>query len=539
MKRISSVISVLFSLFCMLCSMRAYALVDSIEPVTMQLRWHHQFQFAGYYAAKHKGFYEEAGFDVTILAGSPDRQPVTEVLEGRADFAEGNSEVVLSRLKGEPLLALAAIYQYSPSALITLADSHIRYPMDLADKRVMMVKNGMDADLLAMINKASLDIHVPNIIESSYNLQDLIDGKTDAFNAYMTNEPYFLEERGIRYRTMSPKDYGVNFYSDILFTSEAQLKRGEDRIKAFRDASIEGWRYALEHPEEIIRIIKDQYHSSKSLNHLRYEANTIREYVMSDIVDVGHIHPDRFRQMSEVFVKQEFAKPEDLEYLDGFVFKPKQPVDSRLAYGIALASLLALIAISVAIYLTALNRRLKQEVARRHKTEEEVRKLAYTDELTGLYNRRAIMEKYETSRRLALRYRTPFTIILFDLDNFKKVNDTYGHDVGDQVIRAAAAAVMKLCRNTDMCGRIGGEEFVLVMPNTTAKDAEGLAQRLKVEIESATFDVPDHKPVLKVTASFGIAQWYDHCDESLIVQADRAMYRAKEQGKNQVNCFRH
>lgn len=126
----------------------AQTLLESrkLEPIRFQLRWHHQFQCAGYYAAKEKGFYRQAGFEVDLIPGSADKQPVREVLSGRALYAEGNSEVLQSRLKGAPLVALATVFQYSLSILLTLKKSDIKKPGDLIGRRAIGVKGQSDAD---------------------------------------------------------------------------------------------------------------------------------------------------------------------------------------------------------------------------------------------------------------------------------------------------------------------------------------------------------------------------------------------------------
>ena len=167
---------------------------DNLEPIVMQIRWLHQFQFAGYYAAVHKGYYEERGLDVTIVAGSPTRKPVDEVLAGRAQYGEANSELLYHYLDGEPLVALAAIFQHSPSVLLTKKDSGIKTPQDVIGKKVMMVGGTEDVDFLAMLANEGVNTDLVDIIPSSYNIQDLVDGKTDVFNAYLTNEHFFLLE---------------------------------------------------------------------------------------------------------------------------------------------------------------------------------------------------------------------------------------------------------------------------------------------------------------------------------------------------------
>lgn len=125
----------LFSFLLLLIPASTSALESmSSEIVYLQLRWQHQFQFAGYYAAIEKGFYQDEGLEVRLRAGSPERQPVPEVLSGRAQYAEGNSEVLYYRLQGKPLIALASIFQHSPSVLLTQESSGISSVHDLIGK---------------------------------------------------------------------------------------------------------------------------------------------------------------------------------------------------------------------------------------------------------------------------------------------------------------------------------------------------------------------------------------------------------------------
>jgi ABC-type nitrate/sulfonate/bicarbonate transport system substrate-binding protein len=147
--------------------------------------------------AVDKGFYRDRGLDVEIIAGSPQRRPVNEVLAGRAQYGEANTELLHSYLNGEPVVALSAIVQHSPSMLLVRRDSGIRTPQDLIGKRVMMMGGTDDVDLLTMLVKEGVEPKSVQIIPSSYNIQDLVDGKVDAFNAYATNEPFYLQEKGI------------------------------------------------------------------------------------------------------------------------------------------------------------------------------------------------------------------------------------------------------------------------------------------------------------------------------------------------------
>jgi diguanylate cyclase (GGDEF)-like protein/PAS domain S-box-containing protein len=299
----------------------------SAESIHLQLRWHHQFQFAGYYAAIEKGYYKKAGLNVIIHAGSPEKKPVQEVLQGHAQYGEANSELLLERLRGAPLVALAAIYQHSPSVLIARKDTGISSPDDLIGKKVMLLNHTVDADFVAMFNNEGIDINSLHVIPSSYEIRDLADGKVDAFNSYLSNEPYFLKQQGVEFTVLNPRNYGVDFYSDILFTTEDELKHHPERVKAFRQASLEGWYYAMNHPQEIIDLLINKYKVNKSREHLEFEAGAIRSLIVPDVIDLGHMNPWRWRHMTETFIKAGMVK--DDKFLQDFSYEDNPLADKK------------------------------------------------------------------------------------------------------------------------------------------------------------------------------------------------------------------
>lgn len=165
--------------------------------------------------------------------------------------------------------------------------------------------------------------------------------------------------------------------------------------------------------------------------------------------------------------------------------------------------------------------------------EEKLERLAMYDNLTGVYNRNKFNEilKYETN--MSKRYKTPLSLIMFDLDHFKKVNDEYGHDLGDEVLRMIAKIVLNNIRLTDTFARWGGEEFFLILPKTDIDKAKNIAEGLRVKIESANF-----KEIGKITCSFGVTSLRENEDEKeLIKRADEAMYLAKKKGRNRVEVL--
>lgn len=345
---------------------------SATESLHLQLRWHHQFQFAGYYAALEKGYYKKAGLNVTIHNGTPEKMPVKEVLQGHAQYGVANSELLLERLRGAPLVALAAIFQHSPSVLLARKDAEILSPDDLIGKKVMMLDRYVDADFIAMFSNENLDIKDINIIPSSFEIKDLIDGKVDAFNSYISNEPYYLLQNGIEFTIINPRNYGVDFYSDILFTTEDEIKQHPERVKAFRQASLEGWYYAMNHPQEIIDLLLNKYKVTKSRNHLEFEAEAIRSLIISDLIDLGHMNPWRWRYMAETFVQAGMVKNDHL--LQGFIYSPNTAIDKeKLKNYLEVAVVISIIVSFIAMILYKGYRSIKRENNRRIAIEKQLR----------------------------------------------------------------------------------------------------------------------------------------------------------------------
>jgi diguanylate cyclase (GGDEF)-like protein len=164
----------------------------------------------------------------------------------------------------------------------------------------------------------------------------------------------------------------------------------------------------------------------------------------------------------------------------------------------------------------------------------EIQRLAITDELTGLYNRRGIMELGQREFNLAARYDRPLSAVLIDIDHFKNVNDSHGHAAGDQVLRVMGEQCRQHVRGTDLVGRFGGEELLLLLPETKIKAACEAAERLRTLIEE--MEVQREQSKIKVTISLGVAERKGNMEElaELIHRADEALYAAKEGGRNRV-----
>lgn len=522
----------------------AQTLLEARDPVPIrfQLRWHHQFQFAGYYAAKEKGFYEKAGFDVELIAGSPDKQPVSEVLTGRAQYAQGNSEVLYSRLKGEPLVVLATIFQQSPSVILTLKSSGIEHPVDLIGRRLMGVQGVSDVDFRAMLASENVNLNSIDFIDSSYQIEDLIDKKTDAFNAYLTNEPFYLEERGVSFNVINPADYGVNFYSDMLFTSEQEVRLHPGRAERFKQATIDGWKYALANPEEIIQLIREKYNDQKTLNHMRFEALSVISLIMPELIEIGYINTSRFESMAKTFLEHGLVT--GIEHYDGFIFSPKDK-DNQWILNFLMVVGVILVAVILIFGLAAYsNTRQQSKIDERREEEEKLGLLTNKDPLTQLLNRRAFESKYYEELIRAQRYGDVFSILIVDIDEIKTLDELHGENTKEATIIALAKLLMNDSRDSDFLGRYTGEEFVLLLPKTTITEAENYSMRLCHFIEDNPVSIAGPQTLgsealgvkpLSLTLSIGVAQWKpEDNEEDTLINAEKALFKAKTNGKNQV-----
>jgi len=200
-----------------------------------------------------------------------------------------------------------------------------------------------------------------------------------------------------------------------------------------------------------------------------------------------------------------------------------------------------LLAILVSSVLWCLNRKMSAEIKIRTEAQDllklankKIRKQAYTDELSGMGNRRAFYEQAEAEIKLATLDGKPLTALMIDIDYFKNFNDRFGHAVGDKAIQRLAAVILSIVRETDVQGRIGGEEFGIIIPNTGLKGAEDLAERIRSAVEA--FELCTGKETVKLTVSIGVAAFELDGDSlgSLMVRADEALYKAKHRGRNQV-----
>ena len=742
------------------------------EDVTLKLKWLHQFQFAGYYAAQLKGFYQDEGLNVKIEQRDVHRNPIQQVIDGEAEYGISDGVLMLYQARNEPLVIVSPVFQHSPQALFTLKSSGIDSPYQLNDKKIAFYLNDMDGlSLLMMFKALGIQPNFDRMINKNIP-KTLIRDEISAYPGYLSNELYALKKAGHEINVFRPLNFGIDFYGDMIFTHKNEAKNHPERVERFKRASLKGWEYALANKKELAQYIKKNLGSKKTLEHLLFEADVIEQMISAQSVPIGSLDIGRlqfmqnlfkehdlietaFNPQAEIFSPQKktisFSKKERawmkqnptvrvavdknwapiefvnkkgdfsgisanyLHYLStktGIDFLPVQTLEwsqaleqvkakqldmysaaihttelkqhthftqnylefpmvfatqhgepfiddiTRLSHkvvavvsgyasqkhmqtkfpniklmevnsakealeavakgkayayidNIAVISYLiqnynlsnlqitgeapfqetismairndwpelhsiilktmnninedtktqltepwlkviykkefewtTLLKISLPLALLIViaffyNRRLKfingqlLNVTRKlNQSNQKLERLAITDHLTKAYNRNHVDEVMKNEIHRSQRYHAPLSLLLFDMDDFKKINDTFGHIIGDEVLIKSAHWIQNAIRESDTFGRWGGEEFVVICPNTNLQQAKTIAEKIRVGIASLIFTKD-----FTQTISIGVARHHkNECIEQWLSRADSALYQAKRQGKNQVVC---
>mgnify|MGYP001606940379 CR=1 FL=1 len=328
------------------------------DQVRLQLKWLHQFQFAGHYAAIAQGYYQAAGLDVQLLEAEPGRDPVDTVLHGGAEFGVGTSELILRRDRGDPVVVLAAIFQHSPLVLLARRDNGANDLQALHDKAIMI--EPQSAELFAYFKYEGIDPAKLRILHHSFEVKDLIDGRVAAMSAYSTDEPFQLQRAGVEFLTFTPRAGGIDFYGDNLFTTEEQVRAHPERVRAFRAASLQGWDYALAHPTEIVDLILKQYGGRKSREHLLFEAEQTALLMHPGLIETGHMNPGRWRHMADTYAEFGMLK-NPATALAGLLYDPDpKPNLAWVYWSLIAAAVIALATLGWALPLARLNGQLRR-----------------------------------------------------------------------------------------------------------------------------------------------------------------------------------
>lgn len=298
-------IAVFFTLsLLVLMNSTAFAQTENDNKVIIQLKWLHQFQFAGYYAALEKGFFAEEGLEVELVERDPHKNNILQVLSGDAHYGVADAALLLYQTHQMGVQIIAPIFQQSPNVIITLKSSGIESPRDLIGKRVRLYDNESEGfPIMAML--AEHGVLEQGIIRQPFVTEhtSLLNGETDAIYGYSSNEPYWFREQGVEVNIINPVDFGINMYGDMLFTSTHEAEFFPERVEAMRRAVIRGWHYALDNKEEIARLILDKYTQRKSFDALMYEAQGIEQVVQRFVLPLGTLNTGRLEYMVSLYAR--------------------------------------------------------------------------------------------------------------------------------------------------------------------------------------------------------------------------------------------
>lgn len=765
------------------------------EKIILKLKWLHQFQSAGYYAALDQGYFADEGLDVKLDEGSDvdlKRRKIAlgnidQVLKGEAHYGVTDSIVLLHHVQNSGIVLVAPIFQHSPNVLVSLRSSNINKPKDLIGRRLGFYDNNTDGiSLLAML--ADQGVLEAGLIRDNLNnrIDRLINGEIDAIAAYSTNELFLLKEMGYAVNVIDPKNYGMDFYGDIFFTSAEEAKNNPQRVIAMRRAILRGWNYALDNKEELVELILKKYNTqNKTYQALMTEAQGLEPLIARHTVELGTLTQGRLEYMLNLLAKNNIIElnsdqvnleqglsrlvfdnknsslnltAEEWSFLSAnpilkvgidrnwppfeyfntnkdelqgisqdylkilgdllnlkFVIKDKltwsevlnesksghidllpaitkttersdyliftQPyirspmvivtnnkinfisninelndkrvavvkgysshevlsknhpliklelkntaleslkavaageidafvdnlvvanylirtqglanlkisgqtpysfdlsigvqkdqellksildksllyisrqqhnkiydkwvtleVTNSLSWGRVLPPFLILTLISIvlsyyAVYFFRLNKNIEKVNSKLKLTEldlkeknNQLEKLSITDKLTEVYNRHYLDRVLNEQIALTQRHQRTVTIALFDLDFFKQVNDRFGHLMGDKVLLVFATLAKKNIRTTDIFGRWGGEEFLLICPETNKHQAYVVVEKIRKGLEAYIFEEG-----LTQTVSIGLVEYQAQLSlEALLLLADQKLYLAKSDGRNRI-----
>lgn len=259
---------------------------SALEKVSVQLDWKYQFEYAGYIAAKEKGYYKEAGLDVELREYQEGSDVVSDVLNGKANYGIYNSSVVVENGRLRPIVLMATYLQHSPLVFVT--QKGIKNPADLIAKTIMGTNNELKHSSLSLL-LSHFDITSSNsrFVNQTFSIEPFIRHEVDAMSVYRSNQLYDLDRLKIAYDIIDPAEYGFVVNAGNLFTSRQEAVEHSQRGQNFIDATNRGWKYALEHPREMIKILKQKYGVKKSPEALAYEATVIQKLMMCDLYKIG------------------------------------------------------------------------------------------------------------------------------------------------------------------------------------------------------------------------------------------------------------
>jgi len=288
-----------------------------LDKISLQLHWKYQFEFAGFIAAKEKGFYRDAGLDVELKEYEFGMDIEDDVVSGKSEYGIYNSSSLVDYLKGKPVKLVASFFKRA--ALVLVTQEEIKSPIDLVGKKIMATtKEDFILNFKPYFDIYGVSIDDVELVPHTYGIEEFINKEVSAVSAFVSNEVQKLDERGVKYNVLDPSDDNLFVLQLELFTSLKETQNNPHRVRAFKNASIKGWQYALSHKDEIIDIIYDKYTKKISKKQMKAEAIGVEKLILPYTYDIGSIDKNFLNKQIALF--KEYYKVGFDKNLDDFIF---------------------------------------------------------------------------------------------------------------------------------------------------------------------------------------------------------------------------
>ena len=228
-----------------------------LTPITVQLSWLHQAQFSGFYAADQQGYYAEEGLDVSFIEGGLDVDFIAPLINGTAQFGVAQpADVILARAANKPIRSIAAIYRRSPIVFFSQADLGITRPQDFVGKKIRTAVT-IDQTLYAMTSKLGITADQYETVYLPSDIEQFVSGDVPIWGGFINVFVVEVQRAGYKINIISPDDYGIHFYGDILITSDDFISNNQEIVRRCTRATLMGWRYAIENPEMVGEYVQE------------------------------------------------------------------------------------------------------------------------------------------------------------------------------------------------------------------------------------------------------------------------------------------
>ncbi|GEM_PF-4819408 len=535
----------------LLCLFPVTDAMSAEEPdtITLQLRSRPYFQAAGFYTAQAMGYYRDEGLNVRIAPAQAGTSSLQRILSKKAEYGVGDISVLTAYMRGEPVIALASIFQHSSFKLISLKNKGIEDPQDLRGKRITVsADNGM-THLKVLLQQEGIPLSAVILQFGSPRAKELIAGNTDVIAVLSGWELGVLDDQRIPYNAISGQQYGVDVYGHILFTHTDEARDHPGRLDAFLRASKKGWVYAMDHPDAASRFIMQSGQAGDiTTAQLMRQAGEMKNLVLSDIVDVGHMNGKRWQQIAVDLATLNLA-PRGRS-VQAFLYDPADRQNQRWMQKLVIASITIAILIAVVLFWNLLMQRsvkkrtrdLQDEIGKRVLAQEQLYQSLRTDQLTGLPNSRRIPEYVNQLMGECAANDQHSALLFIDLSNFQRVAVTFGRDVSNRIIVEVARVLKQGLQTDDFLARVGGDQFILI-PAYYSRDrqavadyAENYARKLQLPFQSL-LRIKDHEQLISMNVGIALSDLPSQQADLWIKRAELAMYDSKNAENESVHFF--